>query len=597
MRPGHDISIRVHIDAGMSLSNICSAQHPIKVENYGTTLASVGLADQNTIPNKDFVLSWEVASQQIKSGYLCHKTGKQGYLSLMIMPPKTVAANQRAPKEMIFIVDTSGSMSGSPIEQCKQTMRYVLNHLDPRDTFEVIAFNSTTCNYPQRPAQATQSNLSAAWRFIHNLDGCDGTYMGPAVEAACALVPDENRLRIVTMMTDGNIGNDAEIISMVRRLRGKSRWFPFGIGYDVNDNLIHGMAKAGGGESQMVSENADSKTVAKSFFSRIASPVLTDVKVRFHGLKVAQVFPNAISDVWEQKPLYFQGTYNEPGEGYAEITGFLGGKPYKQRIPIALKATQPANDAIESIWARAKVDSLLDHTSASQDINRKQITAVALAHHIVSPYTSFVAVENKLLCSHGKPMRTIQVPLPSPFESSSQEQVQDLNEGTHWDIRRHYFIRFSTAHFPLRKHYFKRFPYAEAAFSTHKQVASLGRKVDGLAHLRITPPSHRSTRKKPLSRPYSRKFSSSVQLLILMAVSDGSYPERIVPIKLKTNTECPSLLAELKRLGLSSMSQNRDGTVFGTIPLRLLKHLAALPEITSIDLVPLNPNTRNEVRK
>jgi hypothetical protein len=386
---------------------------------------------------------------------------------------------------------------------------------------------------------------------------------------------------------------------MVRRLRGKSRWFPFGIGNSVNRNLIEGMAKAGGGEPDIVLLNGDSKRMAQNFFSRIESPVLTDVKVRFLGIKVTDVFPKQIADVWEQKPLYFQATYSEPGEGFAEITGYYAGKRYRELIPITLKDTEPTNDAIESTWARAKVDSLLEVDPSTAAANRTKITAVALAHHIMSRYTSFVAVENKVVCSPGKPSRVIEVPaqLPSAGDQSVTGHLSDsysalcgisfsvsqrvnadpnlgLNEGTPWDIRRHYFMRFPVA----------------GEFGPHisggHDVIDKGRllNTDPQASLRIKPPAHGSSA-QPSRTPVSRKFSLAVRTYLADAINKGNYLRDLVRIKFVLNSSCPSVFTEIQQLGCLTITKGSNGTMYGTIPTRMLKRLAALPEITSIDLL------------
>src|SRR5262249_31365740 len=161
-----------------------------------------------------------------------------------------------------------------------------------------------------------------------------GTWMAPAVEEACAIPADKNRLRIVSFMTDGYVGNDLEVTGLVRKLRDKSRWFPFGTGNSVNRALIDGIAREGGGEADYVLLNSSAEAVGKKFYDRISTPVWTDIKVDFGGLNVKEVFPHELADVWAEKPLYITGRYLTPGKGTITISGFAAGKPYEQKLSV-----------------------------------------------------------------------------------------------------------------------------------------------------------------------------------------------------------------------------------------------------------------------
>jgi hypothetical protein len=243
--------------------------------------------------------------------------------------------------------------------------------------------------------------------------------MGPAVEAVFNQPADKNRLRIVTFMTDGYVGNDMEILGLVKKHRGASRWFPFGTGNSVNRFLIDGIAREGGGESEFVLLNSEPGVVGKKFYDRISSPVLTDVKVSIAGVDTKEVFPKDVSDVWAQKPLYIKGKYSTGGKATATLTGLRGGQPYKQTMNLVLPEVDATNPGIASIWARAKVDRLMSEDwfgaqsgKPNQEI-KDEIVATALEHHIMTQYTSFVAVEEKYVTKGGKPtLQVVPVEMP-----------------------------------------------------------------------------------------------------------------------------------------------------------------------------------------
>lgn len=419
-RAGHDVSMDVTIDSGVPISDVQSKLHDVTITRPAGDKAVVSLKGKNTIPNKDFVLTWNVAGDQLKSGYLTHNNGKNGFFTLMVLPPKRVTPDKVQPKEMIFLIDCSGSQSGRPMQKCKETMLYILDHMNPNDTFQIITFNNRATELFSKPQIATKEMKEKAQEFIKTLEARGGTWMAPAVEKACAIPTDEHRLRIVSFMTDGYVGNDFEVIGLVKKLRGNSRWFPFGTGNSVNRMLVDGIAKEGGGESEYVLLNSPGDVVGAKFYKRIASPVLTDVKLEFSdALKTKEVFPHDISDVWAERPLYIKGRYTQPGKGTVTISGYSGGKPYKQTLNLDFPQTQPANQVLASLWARAKVDRLMSEDwfgaqkGAVNNELKEEIVKTALDYHIMTQYTSFVAVEQTTINDGGKP-RTITVPVELP---------------------------------------------------------------------------------------------------------------------------------------------------------------------------------------
>jgi Ca-activated chloride channel family protein len=405
----------VNLNAGMKIGEITSPMHAVSITRAGPESAVVSLQQKSEIPNRDFILQWQVSDEQLRSGYLCHKVGDDGYFALMLVPPARVLPTQIAPRELVFVVDTSGSMFGAPIAKVRDALSYAIDQLDLQDTFRIIAFANSVRDFADQPLPATELNKDKAHRYIRGLEGSGGTWMAPAVRHACELPAEENRLRIVSLMTDGYIGNDDQIITMVKSLRGKSRWFPFGVGTSVNRYLIDGVANTGGGAPEFVLLNDNGKKVAEKFYKRIAAPVLTDVQLQFEGVRVQEVMPPSVSDVWDQRPLYFVGKYTEAGKGFVVLSGFQAGKPYSQRLAVNLPAAQPANSALPSVWGRMKVSAISDIPAlAKSDLGKRAITNVALTHHLVTQYTSFVAVEEKTVNEPGKPQRKLVVPVEMP---------------------------------------------------------------------------------------------------------------------------------------------------------------------------------------
>lgn len=430
-RAGHDISISVHLNAGMPISQVSSKLHEVQINNGANGKADISLVDRATIPNKDFVLSWNVAEDKLKSGYVAYRDPQakdgSGYFTVMLIPPKRVTPDKIAPKEMIFVIDCSGSQSGAPLDKCKETMRYILDHMNANDTFQIIAFSNTQSTFADKPQPVSSEMRAKARHFIDSLQANGGTWMAPAVEKACAIPADSHRLRVVTFMTDGYVGNDYEVMGMVKKLRGKSRWFAFGTGNSVNRTLIDGIAREGGGEPDYVLLNSSAEAVGKKFYDRISTPVLTDVELHTDGVTTKEVYPKEVSDVWAEKPLYYKGKYFKGGAGTITLKGFAGGKPYEQKLEVKFPESDTKNRGIASMWARAKVDRLMSEDwfgAQSGQPNKEikdEITNVALDHHILTQYTSFVAVDESAVTKGGAG-KTVNVEVEMP-DGVSREGV------------------------------------------------------------------------------------------------------------------------------------------------------------------------------
>jgi Ca-activated chloride channel family protein len=417
-RAGHDIAITLDIEAGVSIERIDSPLHEIAVDRPGDERALVRLARRDEIPNRDFVLRYTVAADDVRSGVLAHRSEGPGTVTFLLLPPKRVTPQTAAPKEMIFVVDRSGSQRGLPLLKAKETLLWILDHMNPNDTFQIVDFGSTANVLFERPQPASPAMKAAARRYIEGLEANGGTMMAEAVQRVASLPAEGHRLRTVVFMTDGYIGNDFEVIDLVRRLRGTSRWFAFGTGNSVNRFLLEGIAREGGGEVEIVLLDSPGHEVAQRFWQRIGSPVLTDVTLEFRGLDVTDVFPQQVSDLWAGKPLVIQARYDRPGTGQVILRGYRGGEAYREVLDVRLPR-KGGSDALASMWARAKVDALmrrdlpgLQSGSFAPDIE-EEIVEVALAHGLLTQFTSFVAVEERVVNEGGRQWtETVPVDMP-----------------------------------------------------------------------------------------------------------------------------------------------------------------------------------------
>lgn len=406
-RAGHDISVAVTVDAGLPIDWIASSSHEVIIDRPANTRAGVRLRSGQTIPNKDFVLRYDVAGARIQDTVLTHRNGNNGYFSLILQPPEKVTVRDLTPKEIVFVLDTSGSMSGFPIEKAKEAMDLALAGLNPFDTFNLITFAGDTHVLFPAPVPATPENLSRAREFLRLRQGRGGTEMMKAIRAALADSGSRKHVRVVCFMTDGYVGNESEILSEIR-LHPNARVFSFGIGNSVNRYLLDKMALTGRGEVEYVSLRDDGSAAAKRFHERVRNPLLTDITVEWNGLAVSDVLPARILDLFSAKPIVISGRYNTPAKGTATIKGKLAGAPWQRSLNVDLPAAAPAHDVIATLWARTKVDSLTGDPGTEE-----AITQLGLDYKLMTQFTSFVAVEETVITESGKPRR-VDVPVETP---------------------------------------------------------------------------------------------------------------------------------------------------------------------------------------
>src|SRR6267378_3496483 len=398
MRAGHDISLDVTLDAGVTIDVLNAKTHEVDVERQDDRRALVRLKDEATIPNKDFVLRYDVAGKKIEDALLLHSSDKGGFFTLILQPPERVTSEDVMPKELVFVLDTSGSMSGFPIEKAKETMKLALDNLYPSDTFNLITFSGDTNILFSEPVSATKENLKKAQAFLESRQGGGGTEMMKAIKAALDPSDAQGHVRIVCFMTDGYVGNDMEIIAEIQK-HANARVFAFGIGSSVNRFLLDNMAKYGRGEVEYVALNDDGSAAARRFHERVRNPLLTDISVDWNGLPVADVYPQRIPDLFGAKPVILTGRYTGAGRGVIRLKGKMSGREFVREIAVDFPETESQHNVLSSLWARSRIDDLMsqDYHGAQQQAMKPElketIVNLGIEYGLMTQFTSFVAVE------------------------------------------------------------------------------------------------------------------------------------------------------------------------------------------------------------
>jgi Ca-activated chloride channel homolog len=418
----YSYEITVNLHSGLPLSRLASPSHDVEITYTGTQAAQIKVKDPKTAGNRDFVLRYALSGNKIESGLLLYPHQDENFFLMMLEPPARVPAAAVVPREYVFIVDVSGSMHGYPLDVTKALMRDIINGLKPQDYINVLLFESGSAVLSESGSlPATRANQEKALAFIQAQPGGGGTEILPAFKRALALPRTPGVSRIVVVATDGYIHVENQVFDLIRQNLGQANLFPFGIGTSVNRHLIEGMARAGLGEPFVVLNQQDAAKQAAKFKDYIAQPVLTNIKVAYKGFTVQDVEPQSLPDLFALRPLTLLGKYSGQAGGEIVITGKTAQGPFERSIKVNPGAASPAHAALRQLWARQRVQRLVD-TGGGQDSKvKEEVTRLGLTYNLMTPFTSFVAVD-QVKRADGT-FETVKQPLPLP------QGVSDLAVG------------------------------------------------------------------------------------------------------------------------------------------------------------------------
>ncbi|MCP4700426.1 MAG: VWA domain-containing protein, partial [Gammaproteobacteria bacterium] len=422
-RSGHDISLSVKVDAGVPLQGVHSISHALDIEEISAHEKHVRIHSSDTLPNKDFVLRYTVAGKAPEMAVIAHHDERGGFFTLIMQPQRTVSDEQTISREMIFTIDTSGSMRGFPLDKSKEAMRKLIDGMRSSDTFNVVRFAGSTGTLWSRPQRRTQAHANEAWRYVDRMRGGGGTEMRKGILEALSQPAAEGYLRIAFLLTDGYVGNETGIFQAIEKERRGARVFTLGVGSSVNRYLLERAAELGRGEAFYVRQDENSEKTIDKFFKRVDRPALAHIRIDWGGLDVEHLYPPKIPDLWAGQPIRIHGRYRRGGEETIVIRGQLGSRPYEKRLRVRLPENQPEHAAMAAVWAREKVRELMLRMVREGNTQPlvEAVTQTGLTFRLMTQWTSFVAVEEKTVNVDGKPQTVVQ-PVEMP-EGVSYEGV------------------------------------------------------------------------------------------------------------------------------------------------------------------------------
>jgi Ca-activated chloride channel family protein len=413
-RTGHDISLQVEVEAGVAIEEFRCPTHAVTSEAPAPGRLLVSLNPSDSLPDKDFVLRYRVAGERIKSSLLTHRDERGGFFTLMLYPPQALGKLERQPLELVFVLDCSGSMNGRPIAQAKAAVQRGLRLLQRGDSFQLISFSMSASQLGERPLEATPENVQRGLNYLRSLEGEGGTMMIEGIKAALDFPHDPNRLRFVCFLTDGYIGNEAEILGEVHQRLGASRIFSFGIGSAVNRYLIDQMGKVGRGAVAYLGPRGDAAQIMEDFFGRISHVALTDLRVDWGGLHVTEVFPRELPDLFVGRPVILTGRFAGEQDATIRVTGQAADVPMQVAVAANLAEAVATHQGLPSVWARSKIADLANASAYQPNTELpEQIKRVALDYSLMSAFTAFVAVDSARR-TEGSQGTTVPVAVPVP---------------------------------------------------------------------------------------------------------------------------------------------------------------------------------------
>ncbi|MBB6520866.1 marine proteobacterial sortase target protein [Pseudoteredinibacter isoporae] len=394
------MSLHINLDAGLPLADVESPSHKLSVRKLDKR-HQIDLANGVASMDRDFILQWSPnPSSQPRAALFRQSKEQSDYAMVMLLPPQTLSS--AIPREVVFIIDTSGSMDGESIVQAKAALSTAIQQMGDGNRFNIIEFNSNYRMFSSNPLFMNPLNRQQALDFVAGLHSGGGTEMLPALREALQGRPVEGFLKQVVFITDGSVGNETELFREIHKLLGDSRLFTVGIGSAPNGFFMRKAAEFGRGSHRYISRLDQVEDEMGHLFKQLASPVLRDVHIQWPEHLQVSALPENISDLYMGEAVLVQAKLTEKNasevmDGNVVIKGQLASQEWQQSIPLAVLADRQ-HHGLSNLWGRKKIAQLEDEKTLGRDPKavKADVLKIALAEQLLSPYTSFIAVEEKI---------------------------------------------------------------------------------------------------------------------------------------------------------------------------------------------------------
>ncbi|MCX6571389.1 MAG: VIT and VWA domain-containing protein [Candidatus Aminicenantes bacterium] len=401
--PLEDVSISVRIESRTPILNVYSPSHKVSVRKDGPGRARVGYEDKRVRPDKDFLVYYSLSKDDVGLSFL-NWEGPDGGVFMLLASPRFAATGERVVnKTIVLVLDSSGSMSGAKMHQAKEAVRFILNHLDRRDEFTLIDFDDGVTAFSETLVPATAENIGRALKFVEAIEDTGGTNINDALLAALArLRTGGERPNYVLFLTDGlptaGTTETADILRNIQKANdARARVFVFGVGNDVNTELLDRISTDHRGTSVYIGEDENLEVAVSSFYEKISSPLLSDLAVTFRGIETSQVYPRSLPDLFKGSQLVLVGKYRGKGPVSVALTGKSGREEKRFVLEGRVIAKDDSFNFLPRLWATRRIGYLIEEIRL-QGSNQElvdEIGRLGLKYGIVTPYTSFLVTEKE----------------------------------------------------------------------------------------------------------------------------------------------------------------------------------------------------------
>jgi Ca-activated chloride channel family protein len=385
------VQIHINLEAGFPLQHIDSSYHNIAVKQNSKSSYAINLDSGETPADRDFELVWSPEPGRMpRAAFFSEQKDSKNYALIMLLPPQQAVA-AILPREVIFVIDTSGSMAGTSITQARAALELALDDLRPGDRFNIIQFNSYMEQLFKFPHAVDAESLRAAKKYVGTLTAQGGTEMAPALNAALDQTAEGSMVRQIIFLTDGSIGNEEALFEIIKHKLGTSRLFTVGIGSAPNSHFMSGAASFGRGTYTYIGKISEVQEKMQALFEKLKHPVLTDLHIEWEDARDIEAWPQKLPDLYTGEPLLLTASAtNLPGT--LRITGRSAGRDWHSNLTLQGGGRE---NGIAVLWARTKIKALMDQLTSGADNTaiRKTIIDTAMEHHLVSKFTSLVAID------------------------------------------------------------------------------------------------------------------------------------------------------------------------------------------------------------
>lgn len=428
MRSGQDIGVTLEIEVGVPIRNVNSPSHQLQIEYFDSPQTSptseqknglkvrVQLGNTDTIPNKDLIVRYQICGQETQSTVLTQADERGGHFAVYLIPAIEYKTDEIVPKDVVFLVDTSGSQSGAPLQQCQALLRQFIHGLNPADTFSILDFSDKVRQLSKQPLPNTAENRQQAIAYINKLCASGATEMLGGMRAAIDFPSPSGRLRTVVFLSDGYIGNENQVLAEVQQhLKSGNRLYSFGAGSSVNRFLLDRIAEIGRGISRIIRHDEPVNEFVEKFFQQINNPVLINLEITWQGEgENPVIYPSIAPDLFAEQPLVLFGKKGDRQAGTLQIKGVsAGGHQYIQTYE--MNFTDAGNPAVAQLWGRHRIKDLTNQMLQYETkVGVETVTETALTYQLLSQYTAFVAVSDDVRVEPGTEYIAMNVPVEMP---------------------------------------------------------------------------------------------------------------------------------------------------------------------------------------